>query len=64
MRSVLRIMRPRRSWLTPVTGSNGRPGLKPGTRELVAIWPYMIAYRITSDAVEILNVWHGAQNRT
>jgi plasmid stabilization system protein ParE len=42
----------------------GRPGLKPGTRELVAIWPYVIVYRIRSDVVEILNIWHGAQDRT
>jgi plasmid stabilization system protein ParE len=41
----------------------GRPGLMPGTRELVAIWPYVIVYRITSEAVEILNIWHGAQSR-
>lgn len=24
----------------------GRPGLAPGTRELVAVWPYLIVYRI------------------
>jgi toxin ParE1/3/4 len=42
----------------------GRPGLKPGTRELAVLWPYVIVYRITPDAVEILNIWHGAQNRT
>ena len=41
----------------------GRPGLKAGTRELVALWPYVIVYRISPAAVEILNIWHGAQNR-
>jgi plasmid stabilization system protein ParE len=41
----------------------GRPGLVAGTRELVAIWPYVIVYRITPQAVEILRVWHGAQDR-
>jgi len=41
----------------------GRPGLKPGTRELVAIWPYVIVYRTTQSAVEIVNIWHGAQSR-
>lgn len=41
----------------------GRPGLVPGTRELVALWPYVIVYRITSAAVEIVNIWHGAQDR-
>lgn len=41
----------------------GRPGLVPGTRELVAVWPYVIVYRITPAAVEVLRVWHGAQDR-
>lgn len=41
----------------------GRPGLVPGTRELVALWPYVIVYRVTPSAVEIVNIWHGAQKR-
>ena len=41
----------------------GRPGLDPGTRELTAAWPYVIVYRVTPDAVEILRIWHGAQDR-
>ena len=41
----------------------GRPGRVPGTRELVSVWPYVIAYRIQGDNVEILHVWHGAQLR-
>ena len=41
----------------------GRPGLVPGTREIVALWPYVIVYRITPAAVEILNIWHGARSR-
>ena len=41
----------------------GRPGLKPGTRELVALWPYIIVYRLSPGGVEILNIWHGAQER-
>lgn len=41
----------------------GRPGLVPGTREIVALWPYVIVYRVTPVAVEIINIWHGAQNR-
>ncbi len=41
----------------------GRPGLVAGTRELVALWPYVIVYRITSVAVEIVNLWRGAQDR-
>jgi toxin ParE1/3/4 len=41
----------------------GRPGLISGTRELVAIWPYVIVYRVTEHAVEVIRIWHGAQNR-
>jgi len=33
------------------------------TRELVAVWPYVLVYRVTGQVVEILRVWHGAQNR-
>jgi toxin ParE1/3/4 len=41
----------------------GRPGLVTGTRELPAIWPYVIVYRITFEAVEIVRVWHRSQDR-
>lgn len=43
----------------------GRPGLAMGTRELVALSPYLIVYEIDSgaDSVRILRVWHGAQDR-
>jgi toxin ParE1/3/4 len=43
----------------------GRPGLAAGTRELVAVWPYLIVYEIdaTANRVSILRVWHGAQDR-
>ena len=39
----------------------GRPGSEPGTRESVVIWPYVIAYRVGQDEVQILHVRHGAQ---
>jgi toxin ParE1/3/4 len=42
----------------------GRPGLVPGTRELVALWPYVIVYRVDPEAVQILRIWHGAQDRS
>ena len=42
----------------------GRPGRVPGTRELTIIWPYVIVYRIGPQAVEILRLWHGAQERS
>ena len=43
----------------------GRQGLVAGTRELVAVWPYLIVYEIDAEAntVIILRVWHGAQDR-
>ena len=41
----------------------GRPGLVAGTREITTIWPYVIVYRISAEIVEIVRVWHGAQNR-
>jgi len=41
----------------------GRPGLVSGTRELVVVWPYVLVYRIAGQTVEIIRVWHGAQER-
>ncbi len=43
----------------------GRPGLAAGTRELVAVWPYLIVYEVDAVAgmVSILRIWHGAQDR-
>jgi plasmid stabilization system protein ParE len=43
----------------------GRTGLKPGTRELIlAGLPYLAVYRLRGDAVEILRILHGAQDRS
>jgi plasmid stabilization system protein ParE len=41
----------------------GRPGLVGGTREITTLWPYVVVYRITPTAVEIIRIWHGAQDR-
>ncbi len=42
----------------------GRPGESPDTRELpLASLPYLVIYRVGDTQVEILRVWHGAQNR-
>lgn len=41
----------------------GRPGIVTGTREIMSCWPYAIVYRIINQNVEILRVWHMAQNR-
>jgi toxin ParE1/3/4 len=43
----------------------GRIGLAAGTRELVAIRPYIIVYEIdpAAELARILRIWHGAQDR-
>lgn len=41
----------------------GRPGLVAGTREITTVWPYVIVYRIRDVNVEIVRIWHGAQDR-
>lgn len=42
----------------------GRPGREAPFRELVvAGTPYIIAYRVSDDEVEITNIFHGAQAR-
>jgi toxin ParE1/3/4 len=39
-------------------------GREEGTRELVLPrLPYIVVYRIRGEAVELLHVYHGAQNR-
>jgi plasmid stabilization system protein ParE len=40
----------------------GRPGKRADTRELVE-GNYVIVYRVHPEAVEILRIWHSAQNR-
>lgn len=42
----------------------GKAGEVSGTRELVVSrYPaYIVVYHLTSDAVEIWHIWHGAQN--
>lgn len=41
----------------------GRPGLEPGTRELVSLWPYIMVYQIDPEIVHILSIRHGARLR-
>ena len=38
-----------------------RPGRMPGTREAVVHPNYIVIYRVTADAVEIVNVVHARQ---
>jgi addiction module RelE/StbE family toxin len=35
-----------------------------GTREITTVWPYVIVYRVLADEVQILRIWHGAQDRS
>jgi len=44
--------------------NRGRKGREEGTRELVlSPLPYITVYRVTDSAIEILHIWHGAQDR-
>jgi toxin ParE1/3/4 len=44
---------------------SGKSGIEDGTREFVVPrLPYVVAYRVMhSEAVQILRIWHGAQDR-
>jgi plasmid stabilization system protein ParE len=45
--------------------NTGRPGLRAGTRECVVLkTPYIVVYRVRSDAIEILHVFHERQDWT
>lgn len=48
-----------------VLPEKGRPGRAPGTRELSTVPPYVVVYEVDHAAgvVQILRVWHSAQNR-
>jgi plasmid stabilization system protein ParE len=42
----------------------GRPGSEPDTREVVfPPPPYVAVYRVKGDAIEVLGIYHGAQDR-
>jgi len=41
----------------------GRPGQHGNIRELVTVWPYVMVYHVAGQTVEILRIWHGAQER-
>lgn len=42
----------------------GRPASEEGTREIVfSPLPYILNYRVTDQAIEILRIYHGAQQR-
>jgi len=42
--------------------NRGRPGKKPGTRELVVRpLPYIVVYQVSEDVVYVVRILHGAQ---
>lgn len=41
----------------------GRVGKASGTRELVVVKPYIIVYVVARDGVEIIRIFHAAQDR-
>ena len=41
----------------------GRRGSEPGTREFLAVHPYVLIYETSPEAVVILRIWHGVQQR-
>jgi plasmid stabilization system protein ParE len=42
----------------------GRDGKIRGTRELLATWPYILVYEVDDAGdVQILRIWHKAQDR-
>jgi toxin ParE1/3/4 len=42
--------------------NRGRPGKKPGTRELVvSSLPYIVVYQVSGDVVYVARILHGAQ---
>ena len=43
--------------------NRGREGRIPGTREIIFPgWPYILVYQVTSKSVDILRIYHGAQD--
>lgn len=47
-----------------ISPRRGRPGRVEGTRELLfPPMPYVAVYQVEEDAIEVLRIWHGAQDR-
>jgi toxin ParE1/3/4 len=61
---VARIFAKAERLASPELANMGRPGLDPGTRELIE-YPYIIVYEVHEDRGEIvvLSVVHGARDR-
>jgi len=49
--------------LLKASPNRGRPGHRSGTKELALTpLPYVVVYSVKADAVEILHIYHGAQD--
>ncbi len=49
--------------LLKTSPDRGRPGHRSGTRELALTpLPYVVVYAVKAEAVEILHIYHGAQD--
>jgi plasmid stabilization system protein ParE len=59
-RNVARVVIERIEQLAAFPGL-GRPGEVNGTRELASP-PYVVVYRFSEETLEILYIWHGAQD--
>ena len=47
-----------------ISPHRGRPGREPDTRELVFNrLPYIIVYRVKEETIQLLRIYHGAQER-
>ncbi len=59
MRKLYEAIRSLKQW-----PNRGRPGREQGTREIVfQPLPYIAVYRATGPAIEVLRIYHGAQDR-
>lgn len=59
---MIRRIRQMVDMLLPQNPQIGRRGRAPGTRELViARTPFIVAYRLRNETIEILRVFHGAR---
>jgi addiction module RelE/StbE family toxin len=59
MRKLYESIRALKQW-----PNRGRPGREEGTREILfQPLPYVAVYRVTEPTIEVLRIYHGAQDR-
>ena len=60
MRKLYETIRALKQW-----PERGRPGRESGTREILfPPTPYVAVYRVTGQTIEVVRIYHGAQNRS